>query len=76
MINSGYVNPIKNFQSSGIKTVGSYEYVLLIDLAGQVLILRRKDDDTEIKFTKKTTGTIEAFWADPTAHSYVWIHEV
>jgi len=76
MLESGYVNPIKNFQASGIKISGSYEYVLLIDLEGQVLIERVKTDSTEIKFTKKKTGTIDAFWADPTVHTYVWIHEI
>ena len=70
------VDITKNFITSGVKEVGEYLYVLLIDLAGQTIIKRVKDDNTEIKFTEKTVGTIEDFWSDPTVHTYKWIHEV
>ena len=77
MIEAKYLNPIKNFQSSGVKTVGDYTYVLLISLDGQVLIERVKSDNSEIKFAKKPSATsIETFWEDPTVHTYDWINKI
>ncbi len=77
MIEPKTVDVTKGFITSGVKEIGSYTYVLLIDLSGQTLIKRVKTDQSEIKFVEKTTGTIEDFWADPvTSKTYVWIHQI
>ena len=62
---------------SGVKEIGVYTYVLLINAGnGQTLIKRIKTDNSEIKFALRTTQTIADFWSDPTVHTYVWIHQV
>ena len=76
MLSSKYSNPIENFQASGIKEIGDYTYVLLIDLQGQVLIQRIRSDESGIKFVKKGSQTIEAFWANPASYSYIWVHQL
>lgn len=67
---------LKGFVTSGVKEIGNYTYVLLLDLAGQTLIKRVKTDQSEIKFVKRNVGDIVTFWLDPTIHSYIYIHEV
>ena len=32
-------------------------------------------DLADLKFIKRESGSIDAFWADPTIHTYVWIHQ-
>ena len=74
MLNSKYVNQEKNYITHGVKEIGDYTYVLLIDMAGVSLIKRVKSDNTEILFTKKESGSIATFWSDPTIHSYNYFY--
>lgn len=76
MIEPKTIDVTKGFITSGVKEIGNYIYILMIDLSGQTIIKRVKSDNTEIKFVERTEGTIDAFWADPTVHIYKWIHEV
>ena len=76
MIEPKTIDVTKGFITSGVKEIGSYIYVLMIDLSGQTIIKRVKSDNTEIKFVEMTEGSIEDFWSDPTVHTYKWIHEV
>lgn len=76
MINPKGLNIDKSFTVSGIKEIGSYTYVLMIDFAGLTLIKRIIDDESEIKYAKRTTETIDNFWADPTAHTYEYINKL
>ncbi len=76
MLNPKTVDVTKGFITSGVKEIGSYIYVLMIDLSGQTIIKRVKSDNTEIKFVERTSGSIDDFWLDPTVHTYKWIHEV
>lgn len=78
IITSKYKDPLENFVCHGMKTSGSYNYVLLIDETGQTLIERIKTDNTEILFTRKADATdITAYWAaDFTAYSYTYLHLV
>lgn len=76
MINPAGLNIEKCFTVSGYKEIGDYKYVLLIDFGVTVLIKRISNDDSEIKFTKKSSGSIEQFWEDLTEHEYFWINNV
>lgn len=76
MINPKGDNITKNFTVSGVKEIGDYTYILLIDFAGLTLIKRIKLDNSEIKYVKKTSGSIENFWADPSVHEYKYIHKI
>lgn len=76
-INPKIVDVTKNFTISGVKEIGVYTYVLLLNAGdGLTLIKRIKTDNSEIKFVLRTTQSIADFWSDPTAHTYVWIHLV
>lgn len=76
MIQSKYNNPLPNFVNHGIKEIGEYTYVLLIDMVGQTLI-KRFNDPTDIKFALKPDGTsIATFWADPIAHDYDYLYKL
>jgi len=80
MIRAKFTDPTKNFVTHGVQTTGAYTYVLLIDLAGQVLIKRINSTQSEILFTKKTTThaeqSIADYWADPTGYAYSYIFTI
>lgn len=76
MINPAGLNIEKCFTVSGYKEIGDYKYVLLIDFGKTVLIKRIEKDNVKIKFALKKSGTIEAFWEDPTEYEYNWINNV
>ena len=78
MLNPKTVDVTKGFVTSGVKEIGEYIYILLIDLAGQTIIKRVKSDNSEIKFRKKSGQSIEDFWATPDGSGivYKWIHEI
>ncbi len=77
-INPRSVNVTKNFVVSGVKYVGDYIYVLLIDSAQLCIIKRIKTDDSEIKFHLiEEVETIETLWENPESHSpYVWFPQL
>ena len=72
------VNIDKSFTTSGVRYVGEYIYVLLLDFGDTCLIKRIKTDDSEIKYHQILSGeTIEQFFATPETHTpYVWINQV
>lgn len=79
MIEPKGVNLAKAFTISGVKEIGGYTYVLLVDFAGLTLIKRVTSDNSEIKFVKKSSGqSIDDFWANPdaTGLNYTFIHEL
>ena len=76
MITPKGVNIDKALTVSGVKDIGNYTYVLLIDFAGLALIKRIKSDNTEIKYYKIPSGEMDVDWASPETQDYVWIHQV
>ncbi len=69
----------KSFTISGVKYIGDYIYVLLIDGATDLALIKRiKTDDSEIKFIEIPAGEMNTYWANPDAsgYAYVWIHRV
>ncbi|GAG78814.1 unnamed protein product [marine sediment metagenome] len=77
MIEPKSVDITKSFTTSGVKEIGEYTYVLLIDGGSSLTLIKRvKLTNSEIKFVKREEGTIESFWADPTVHTYVWINSL
>lgn len=77
MLTSRYKNPIPNFQAHGVKTVGLYQYILLIDLQGSVLIERVKTDNSEILFVKMPEGTdIATYWASADTYTYKYMNQI
>jgi len=76
MIHPKGINIDKAFTVSGVKDIGDYIYVLLLDFAGLALIKRVKIDNSEIKYYKIPDGEIVARWADPASQAYVWINQV
>lgn len=67
-------NPLNEFIVHGVKTVGSYDYILMVDEEGQTVIMRVAADQSTIKYCvmPKATGTfsemgtvIDAFWVSP-----------
>lgn len=82
MIKSKYLDALSNFVAHGIKTVGDYDYVLLVDQTGQTIIQRIYTDSTEILYCKMpdTTFTtfaavktqIDAFWVNPASTDKVY----
>lgn len=76
------LNIDKAFTVSGVKDIGDYKYVLLIDFAGTALIKRIKTDNSSIKYhciNDPAPESIDDFWSDPEAHTshghgYAWIH--
>lgn len=75
-LTSRYKNPLPEFVDHGVKEIGNYFYILQIDLTGQTIIKRAQPNGQDIRFTKLTTGTIPDFWADPTVHTYNYIHKI
>ena len=80
-------NPIDSFDIAGIKSSGGYDYFLLIDATGRCFINQVKDDDSTMLFAKMTEPTslstfderataIDAFWSDPTVHTYKYLFQV
>jgi len=77
VLKSKFKDPTVNFVIHGVKTVGNYVYVLLVDMTGQALIRRIKNDNTEILFSKKPDqASISDFWTNADQHTYQYIHEV
>lgn len=76
MIEPKGLNIDKAFTVSGVKDIGDYTYVLLIDFAGLTLIKRVKSDSTEIKYAKRGEQSIADFWSDPTLPTYKYINEI
>ena len=85
MLKSEYANPLDCFIPHGIKLIGSYKYVLLIDQKGQTIIERIASDSSTIMFTEMTTpvtpqtvaDVITAFWAaDVTTYAYVYLFQL
>ena len=77
MIEPKSIDLTKNFTTSGVKEIGNYTYVLLIDGGSPLTLIKRiKTDNSEIKFALRVSGTIDAFWATPAIHDYVWIHKL
>jgi len=87
MIISKYNCPLDNFSIHGVKTISSYDYVLLVDKQGQTLIKRVSSDGTDIKFTKMTitndttfsdiATTIDNFWSATIAnYTYVYLFQL
>lgn len=72
------VNIDRSFTVSGVKYVGDYIYVLLLDFGNTCLIKRIKTDDSEIKYhVIEEAEPIEIFFANPENHTpYVWINQV
>ena len=75
------VDITKSFTISGVKYIGDYIYVLLIDGATDLALIKRvKTDDSEIKFLKvaRGSGELTTKWANPdaTGMNYVWIHQI
>ena len=73
------VNVMKSLVISGVKYVGNYIYVLLLDAKDLCLIKRIKTDDSEIKYhqIEEEGETIEQFFANPETHtSYVWFNQL
>lgn len=78
-------NPIDEFTAHGVKTVGDYQYVLLVDGEGACYIERVATDESSIKFCKmphvdhttfaEIATQIDAFWVSPESHSYVYIFQ-
>jgi hypothetical protein len=79
-------NPLEDFVTHGFKTVGDYEYQLLVDALGTCYIQRLKSDDTDYKFCKlphvdgtfaQIASAIDAFWVDPSSadkvYSYIFL---
>ena len=78
-VKSGKTNFITARIMSGVKTVGDYDYCLLLDMSKKPehLVMRIKNDDTEIKFYKVPYGNDYAtVWADPASVSYVYSVEL
>jgi len=75
MLNPKYVDSTKHYVVSGVKEIGDYIYILMINMSGQTLIKRVKSDNSEIKFVvRPKEETITNFWEDPTQHEYKYIH--
>ncbi len=71
------VDITKSFTTSGIKEIGDYTYILLLDGGSDLTLIKRvKTDNSEIKFVLRDAQSIEDFWLDPTVHTYVWIHQL
>jgi hypothetical protein len=78
-------NPIDEFEIHGVKTVGDYDYFLLIDADGECYIQKAASDDSLYTFAKMPVpaGThlsgmaalINAFWASPESHTYKYLFE-
>ena len=73
-ITSNESNPLDEFTPHGIKTIGGYDYVLMVDEGGQAVIMRVSADKSEIRYClmSKVSGSfatiaaaIDAFWVAP-----------
>ncbi len=75
-VKSGKTSFITARIPSGQKTVGSYEYFLLLDMSKEPehLVMRIKNDDSEIKFYKIIYGKdYTIIWADPSNVAYPYV---
>ena len=81
-------SPIDDFVIHGIKTVGDYDYYLLVDNDGGCFIQRIDSDDESTRFCKMATpaeGTslsakavlIDTFWTSPASEdkNYTYIFQ-
>jgi hypothetical protein len=50
-------NPRINYQSHGLKEDASYKYNLLVNMDGEVIVERIKQDITEIRYALKPEAT-------------------
>lgn len=70
-----YTNILLGYVFHGLKTVGDYQYVLLINMEGEVIIMQIKTDQSVAKYKAKPTATtIDNFWSAPDTHTYDYIH--
>lgn len=77
MLKTKYNNPLEGFVVHGVKEIGSYTYVLLVDMTGQTIIKRVATDNSTIMFALKEEGvTIPVFWAGATSHEYKYLYQV
>jgi hypothetical protein len=76
-------SPIDECVVHGVKTVGDYDYYLLVDSDGSAYIERVKSDDSTILFCKMALNsaddtlaekatTIDNFWSTPSDASHVY----
>jgi hypothetical protein len=75
-------NPIEDYEFAGIKTVGSYDYYLMVDGDGNAVIVRNATDDSETKFNKMKIAldatfseretAIDAYWTSPADASKIY----
>ena len=75
-------NPIEDYEFAGIKTVGLYDYYLMVDGDGNAVIVRNATDDSETKFNKmhntpdatlsEKATAIDAYWVAPADASKVY----
>lgn len=75
-------SPIDEYDLHGVKTVGDYEYWLLIDVDGNCVISQIKSDDSTFLFTKMPDASggfsarasaIDEFWTNPENHTYKYL---
>lgn len=85
MLESKYTDPLEAFVVHGIKTVTSYDYVLLVDKSGKAVIKRIASDSSDIKFTAMHSSSIvfdniatdiDSFWVSPESHTYKYIFQL
>jgi len=87
MVQSSYKNPLDNFVAHGVKTVSSYQYILLVDEKGQAVIERVASDSSTIMFCKmarppaevdtftEQADAIDDFWTSPETKTYQYLFQ-
>jgi hypothetical protein len=86
MVASKSQNPMDEFICHGIKTVGSYDYFLMVDATGKCYIERVAADDSTYRYNKMSelpistsfaniATAIDAYWAAPETHVYKYLFQ-
>ena len=65
-------NILDEYEFHGIKTVGDYDYYLLVDSTGNCVIARNKIDDSSLRYVTMPTPVATAYSDIATAIDEFW----
>ena len=85
MITPKEVSPLDGYEIHGVKSVGSYDYYLLVADKGECVICQAAQDDSTYLFAKlaedpaathtEIAAAITAFWVSPASHVYQYLFQ-
>ena len=86
MIQPKEISPLDGYEVYGIKSVGLYDYYLLVATKGECVICQAAQDDSSYLYAKMpVTGSssfsdiadaITDFWVSPELHSYQYLFQL